>query len=69
LEQLLEDGREQVLAGVLLYVVEAARPIDGARDGCSPGRLNTDKNRAFTYRRISAFIGGQSTFRIRFGHQ
>ena len=30
--QLLEHGREQVLAGVLLHVVEAARPIDRARN-------------------------------------
>ena len=29
-EELLEHGGEQVLAGVLLHVVEAARPIDGA---------------------------------------
>src|ERR1039458_5617586 len=31
-QELLEDGREQVLAGVLLHVVEAAVPINGALD-------------------------------------
>ena len=31
-EQFLENGGEQVLAGVLLHVVEAAGPIDGAFD-------------------------------------
>ena len=30
--ELLEYGGEQVLAGVLLHVVEAARPVDGAFD-------------------------------------
>src|SRR5579859_1852897 len=30
---LLKHGREQVLTGVLLHVVEAASPIDAARDG------------------------------------
>ena len=32
-EELLEDGGEQVLAGVLLHVVEAAGPVEGAVDG------------------------------------
>ena len=31
-EQLLEDRGQQVLAGVLLHVIEAAGPIDGALD-------------------------------------
>ena len=30
-EELLEHGGEQVLPGVLLHVIEAARPIDFAR--------------------------------------
>ena len=39
--QLLEDGREQVLAGVLLHVIEAARPVDAAGDlvGSVEGRV------------------------------
>ncbi len=32
-EQLFEDGGEQVLAGVLLHVVEAAAPVDDAGGG------------------------------------
>ncbi len=48
-EALLEDRREQVLAGVLLHVVEAAGPIDGAidragfdgrRERCAMARLS-----------------------------
>jgi hypothetical protein len=31
-EELLEDGREHVLSGVLLHVIEAPVPIDRARD-------------------------------------
>ena len=33
LEQVDEHGREQMLAGVLLHVVEAARPVDRALRG------------------------------------
>jgi hypothetical protein len=31
--------------------------------------MNADKNWALFYRRLSAFIGGQSTFRIGLAHQ
>ena len=37
-EQLFEDGGEEVLAGVLLHVVEAAVPVDGAIDGAGVER-------------------------------
>ena len=31
-EALLKHGRKQMLAGMLLHVIEAARPIDAAKD-------------------------------------
>ena len=37
-EQPIERGRQHVLAGVLLHVVEAARPVDDAVDALADGR-------------------------------
>ena len=44
-EHLVQDAGEDVLAGVLLHLVEAPLPVDGAGDGgtglCRSGRAST----------------------------